>query len=232
MATFMRKLFMLTCTLLFFASACSVVSRIRSGQGDEESRGTPMVSGVDPSIAPLLTDEQIACTSFVAPEGDDQNIGSEFEPWGSFQHAGELGEPGDTVCFRGGSYTLEDPIRLSSSGSPESPITFIAYPGERPILDGRREIGGLLILDQGTSNLRISGFTLQNFTDWGVDLEGDNRNVRLDHLGVDGGEAGVHFTFGSDELAPPEGGPVEHITLEDSVISNSEFTAVDCTPGP
>jgi cysteinyl-tRNA synthetase len=99
-------------------------------------------------------------------------------------------------------------------------------------LDGRNEVGGLIIVNQGASYLRISGFTLRKFTDWGLDLEGENRYIRMDHLVVEGGEAGVHFTYGGDELAPPEGGPVEYVTLEDSLIINSEYTAVDCTPGP
>jgi len=93
-------------------------------------------------------------------------------------------------------------------------------------------VGDLFILYQGVSYVRVSGIVFRNFNYWGVSLDGDNQYIHLDHLMVDGGEAGVHFTYGDDEHDPPEGGQVDHITLEDSLITNSEYTGVDCTPGP
>ncbi|HSF83557.1 MAG TPA: right-handed parallel beta-helix repeat-containing protein, partial [Anaerolineales bacterium] len=107
-----------------------------------------------------------------------------------------------------------------------------AYPGEQPVLDGNGETGGIITLEQHASYLRISGFTLRGFTVWGLSLVGENQHIYLDHLTIEGGEAGLHFTYGDDELGPPAGGPVEDITLEDSLITNSQYTAVDCTPGP
>jgi hypothetical protein len=180
----------------------------------------------------MLIGEDITCTFFISPNGDDNAPGSESQPWASFQYAVDSVQSGDTVCFREGVYRMEDVVSITQSGTADAPIVFIAYPGERPVLDGGGEVGGLIIVTQQASYLRISGFTLQNFTDWGLELSGENRYISLDHLTITGGEAGIHFTYGSEELGPPEEGPVEHITLEDSLISNSEFTGVDCTPGP
>ncbi|MBN1811753.1 MAG: right-handed parallel beta-helix repeat-containing protein, partial [Anaerolineae bacterium] len=101
-----------------------------------------------------------------------------------------------------------------------------------PILDGGGSVGGLLILDPGTSYLRISGFTLRDFTIWGLELSGENRYVHLDHLDIGGGEAAVRFTVAESAEAPSMYGPVEHVTLEDSLIHGSQYSAVDCTPGP
>jgi len=173
----------------------------------------------------------IACTYYVAPGGSDETPGSEAQPWATFQHAADAVQPGDTVCFRGGTYPTEE-THLTHSGTAEAPITFIAYPGESPILDGGGGAGGLLILDQGTSYLRISGFALRGFTIWGMELSGENRYVQLDHLDIGGGEASVHFTYGESAESPPAEGPVEYITLEDSIIHGSQYSAVDCTPGP
>jgi hypothetical protein len=92
-------------------------------------------------------------------------------------------------------------------------------------------VGELLILDQYTSHVRISGFTLRGFTIWGMELSGENRHVQLDHLTIEGGEAAIRFTYGETE-GPPEEGPVEHVTLEDSTIHGSLYSALDCTPGP
>lgn len=175
----------------------------------------------------------ITCTYYVAPGGSNGNPGTESQPWATFQHAADTAQPGDTVCFRGGTYSIDEETHLTQSGTAESPITFIAYPGETPILDRGGSAGsGLLILDQYTSYLRISGFTLRGFTIWGLELSGENRHVQLDHLGIEGGEAAIRFTFGESAEVPPEEGPVEYITLEDSVIHGSEYSAADCTPGP
>lgn len=224
----------LFCVLLIIAlTSCNLSSL--DNQEQESSPDNPVApfiqEGSAPSV-PMLTGEEVTCTYFVSPEGEDSRSGDETQPWGSFTHAVNSAQPGETVCFREGIYETEDTLRITRSGSQEGLITIIAYPGERPILDGGGEVPDLLVLAQGVSYLRISGFNLQNFNSWGMSLDGENHNIYMDHLTVEGGEAGIHFTYGEEELSSPEGGSVEHITLEDSLITNSEFTGVDCTPGP
>ena len=169
-----------------------------------------------PTPPPSITEATgpVACTYYVAPGGSDGDPGTQSQPWATFQHAADTAQPGDTVCFRGGTY-VTDETHLTRSGTADAAITFIAYPGETPILDGGGIVGELLLLDQYTSYVRISGFTLRNFTIWGMELSGENRYIHLDHLDIGGGEASIHFTYGETE-APPEEGPVEYITLEDS----------------
>ncbi|MBN1437918.1 MAG: right-handed parallel beta-helix repeat-containing protein [Anaerolineales bacterium] len=223
--------------LFLTATACSLSPS--AGNATEEKTNLPTVraetaatGGFPP--APAGTDlpapSDAACTLYVSTDGDDSGPGTESRPWATFERAADGAEPGDVVCFRGGVYASEE-THFSRSGTAEAPITFRAAPGEIPILDGGGEAAGLLTLDAGASYLRISGFSLRGFTIWGVTLSGENRHVYLDHLEISGGEAAVHFTYGETEGAPEEG-PVEHITLEDSVIHGSEFSAVDCTPGP
>ncbi len=206
---------------------------------------SPTTSGPSPPVIALATETTTpelsatmdavtasTCTHYVAPNGNDSSPGSAAQPWRTFQHAADTAGPGDTVCFRGGTYAVAEDIHLTRSGTAGATITFIAYPGETPVLDRGGSAGsGLLILDQYTSYVRVSGFTLRNFAIWGMELSGENRYVQLDHLDIGGGEAAIHFTYGETE-APPEAGPVEHITLEDSTIHGSQYSAVDCTPGP
>jgi len=64
-----------------------------------------------------------------------------------------------------------------------------------------------------------------------MELAGENRYIQLDRLDIGGGEASIRFTVGETE-APPDHGPVEHVALEDSVIHGSQYSALDCTPGP
>lgn len=230
----MKKHIVLFTLLILLLPSCSLFSGASQEEEGTSPSGpvTPFVPEGGAPPAPMLTGEEISCNYFVSPSGDDAMPGSESQPWGSFQYAMDSAQPGDTVCFREGNYVVEDSVHITQSGTAEAPIVFIAYPGEQPVLDGGGDVGDLLIFNQHASYLRISGITLRNFNSWGVDFNGENGYIHLDHLTVEGGEAGVHFTYGNDDLAPPEEGPVEHITLQDSLIYNSEYTGVDCTPGP
>ncbi len=219
--------------LIISFPSCNLRGLNESEEGSYPGNPSKSIISKNPRhTAPVLTGENISCTYFVSPKGHDSAPGSESSPWEGFQFAMDTARPGDTVCFRGGTYNVTDTVQITQSGSVESPVIFIAYPGENPILDGGGLVADLLILGQGVTYMRLSGFTLRNFSSWGLSLDGDNRDIQLDHLLIEGGEAGVHFTYGDEELGPPEAGPVEHILLEDSLIVDSEYTGVDCTPGP
>ncbi len=200
---------------------------------NEEPTSLPLPPSTAGAPAPHTTPApagDIICTHYTSPTGDDAAPGTEEQPWATFQQAADAAQPGETVCFRGGTYVTEE-THLSRSGTAEAAITFAAYPGESPLLDGEGSATELLIIDPHTSYVRISGFTLRNFTIWGMELSGENRYLHLDHLDIEGGEAGIRFTYGETE-APPEEGPVEFITLEDSTLHGSQYSAVDCSPGP
>jgi hypothetical protein len=134
-----------------------------------------------------------------------------------------VAQAGDTVCVHTGTYS--EHVTFSRSGTADAAITFAAAPGETA------NVQGSLTLAPDTSYLQLIGFTLQGFPIWGVTLEGDNHHVLLSHLDVAGGEAGVRITDGNSG-EDPQYGAVSDVVLEDSVISDSEGTAVDCTPGP
>ena len=89
-----------------------------------------------------------AATYYVAPNGDDGAAGSQGAPWKSFQKAQAAASAGDTVYFRGGTYTYTkaetacpdqrtavDAIAVSKSGAEGKPILYAAYPGEKPVVD-------------------------------------------------------------------------------------------------
>lgn len=237
---FYRKVWICIVFLSLVTLSCNLFSYVLPAAEDEEGEAgeaasapyEPYVPEGGPPPAPVLTGEEITCTYVVAPDGNDGGAGSESQPWATFQFAADTAQPGDTVCFRGGTYSQDDLVRISQSGTAENLILFIAYPGERPILDGGGEVGEILQLLQHASYLRFSGFTFQNFRIWGIELSGENRYVHFDHLEIAGGEAAIHFTYGESSEGPPTEGPVEHITFEDSLVHDSQYSAVDCTPGP
>lgn len=79
---------------------------------------------------------------------------------------------GDTVYFRGGTYNLGTCTKTyyailepSNSGSSGNPITFAAYPGETPVMDGTEYTAARLIrifgVNAGKDYITFDGFTLK-----------------------------------------------------------------------
>ena len=89
-----------------------------------------------------------ATTYYVAPTGSDTAAGSLAAPFASWAHAQSVVKPGDTVYFRGGTYTYTDAtstcasqtssisdVVLTVSGTAGNMINYFAYPGETPVFD-------------------------------------------------------------------------------------------------
>lgn len=90
---------------------------------------------------------------YVAPDGDDQNPGSLKKPFQSLARARDAVlelkrnrqvQSPVVVMLRGGTYRLERSVVFSGrdSGTEEAPVTYMAYPGERPILSGGKPVTG------------------------------------------------------------------------------------------
>jgi hypothetical protein len=81
----------------------------------------------------------------VAPDGNDENRGTLTEPFATLQHAREAvrkskkaGTKPVTVYLRKGVYHLSRPVTFTEddSGSSDAPVTYKAYPSERPVISG------------------------------------------------------------------------------------------------
>jgi hypothetical protein len=94
---------------------------------------------------------------FVAPQGDDANPGSLSAPWRTIQKAVDSVSAGATIYIRDGTYS---PFTMRRSGTASAPITLAAYPGEKPIVDGRDAATYTARLS-GVSNVRVIGLTVQ-----------------------------------------------------------------------
>ena len=90
---------------------------------------------------------------FVAPNGSDQNPGTERKPFASFQRAqaavrAERASTGDstvTVTFRAGTYHLEKPVEFTPADSGASvslPVRYRAQPGEEVVISGGVPVTG------------------------------------------------------------------------------------------
>ncbi|WP_327712525.1 right-handed parallel beta-helix repeat-containing protein [Streptomyces sp. NBC_00464] len=137
---------------------------------------------------------------YVAPGGSDSAAGTEQSPWGSFAHAQDVVQPGDTVYFRGGTYAYThanstcasqtarvDAVTLNKSGTAGSPIRYWAYPGEKPVFD----FSGM------TDDCRIKGFDVTG--SWihlkSLEVTGTPQNNTLNHESWGIWNSGSNNTF-------------------------------------
>jgi 6,7-dimethyl-8-ribityllumazine synthase len=72
---------------------------------------------------------------YVSPTGSDSNPGTIDEPFYSLQKAVDAAIPGDTIYMRGGTFTYSATVTIAKPATSNSPISIVAYTGERPILD-------------------------------------------------------------------------------------------------
>ena len=88
--------------------------------------------------------------------------GSKSSPWSLGRAVSASGaQAGDTVWIRGGNYS--GPFQVTNSGTASAWITFQAYPGELPILDGGGG-GGVGFGGSLAQYVKVIGLVAQNFS--------------------------------------------------------------------
>jgi hypothetical protein len=136
--------------------------------------------------APAASGAAAARTFYVAPGGSDSAAGTQAAPWASIAHAQSVAQPGDTVYFRGGTYSYThadsscasqtasvDAVTLNKSGTAGNLIRYWAFPGERPVFD----------FSKMTDDCRIKGFDVTGgFIHLkGLEVTGVRQNNTLNH---------------------------------------------------
>jgi parallel beta-helix repeat protein len=92
---------------------------------------------------------------YIAPNGDNNNPGTEALPWRNLNHAVYALKAGETVLVKNGTY-LES-LYINKSGSAGKPITYKAFPGHTPKIEiNQKQLEGILI--QGASYINVEGF--------------------------------------------------------------------------
>lgn len=103
-------------------------------------------------------------TYYVALTGADTNPGTLASPWRHIQKAATAAVAGDTVYIRAGTYNEQ--VTVQNSGTPGSYITFAAYSGETPIIDGTSGVAwtqeSALFQILGKSYIKVVGLKIQN----------------------------------------------------------------------
>ncbi|MFE6716230.1 sigma-70 family RNA polymerase sigma factor [Streptomyces albidoflavus] len=103
-------------------------------------------------------------TYFVSAGGDDANPGtSAGSPFRTLQKAADLAGPGDVVAVMNGTYTEprkgSNVLTVERSGRPGAPITFMAYPGHRPVLHPKTAWNGISVY--GASHIVIKNLEVK-----------------------------------------------------------------------
>lgn len=144
------------------------------------------------------------CDRVASPLGDDGNAGTAESPWRSAQHLVENLAPGQTGCFRAGSFEFSE-IDIGRSG-----VTLTSYPGERATLNGTLKI------EQGAEGVTVSDLNLDGRggeTDIGPFVFGSG--ATFDGVDVTNHHTEVCFMVGASN--PAEGFPTG------TVIENSRI---------
>jgi len=142
---------------------------------------------------------------YVAPDGSDDNVGSEKAPFATIEKARDairaLDEKqrgqGIAVVLRGGTYVLDETIVLGlQDGGPEgSVVSYEAYPGEVPVISSGKTVTGWTLLKDPPASLPAAAKGKVYVADvpkqWGYFtslFDGDERLVRA-HGPIFHGEA-------------------------------------------
>ena len=139
-----------------------------------------------------------AGTYYVATTGTDgayPTRGTLVNPWLTWQYAFTNSTAGDTVYFRGGTYSVTSRVyKDSNGGTASNPICYFAYPadwaaGNYPILDGSNKTTGTAgLVTEGISYINFKGLHVYNHEqknndDWDCSgfliINGSNFNFEL-----------------------------------------------------
>jgi hypothetical protein len=146
-----------------------------------------LLTRIPVQLCTLVTGAEAAGNTYYvapAPSGNDLNNGTKDHPWATIRKAAISIASGDTVYIRDGQYNVgkhDGPI------NPPSGTTFMAYLGEKPIIQGSYPSTGEYpwegISIQGASNVRIEGLTIRGF-----------------HTGIACGTRGHHIVLKNNTL--------------------------------
>jgi parallel beta-helix repeat protein len=147
---------------------------------------------------------EAVCDHVAAPEGADSGSGTVTSPWLTPAYLVDHLAPGQTGCFRSGTFVFTA-LDVVSPG-----ITLTSYPGERATLRGALEI------DPGASGVTVSHLNLDGrspATDIGPKVFGDD--ATFDDVDVTNHHSEICFILGS---AAPVQGRASGIVIENSSI--------------
>ncbi len=116
---------------------------------------------------------------YLAAGGDDDHSGSEAAPFKTIEKALSVVQAGETIYVRGDTFRLVSTISISISGSSDTRLFLVNYPGERPVLDfSEQALGGSNRGIKLTGDYwHIKGIDITGAGDNGLKIEGGSNNI-------------------------------------------------------
>jgi len=178
---------------------------------------------------------------YVAKDGSNTWDGSLDHPWQTIQKAADTMVAGDTVYIKEGVYT--ERVVAQQSGSPDKFVSYMAYPGHRPIIDA----GGIgtAFSIVGKSYIKIDSLEIRNAGDWGILVEDSTnieiKNVRVSYSNleniqirgesnqilVEKCEVGYSQQYSGIDIYKYDGGRPHHVTVRNCTAHhNGQFAGI------
>lgn len=191
------------------------------------------------AIKEIKVPEKTNHVFYIATDGNDQATGSFEAPLRTVSAVMNKLAPGDTVYLRGGTY--HEQWHISMSGTKDHAITFKAYPGEVPLVDGSQLfVSGwqALITMDNVNNITLDGIEIANFITSsgandpeGIKITGASQNIHINNCKVyniknnsplsAGRSAHAILVIGNNKI-PISGLEITNCTVHDTQTGTSE----------
>jgi parallel beta-helix repeat protein len=173
-----------------------------------------------PKAQASATPEQIF---YVAPTGNDNDPGTEAQPWKTLQKAVETLTAGQTVLVKDGTYY--GMLEMNHSGEPEQPITLRAFPGAKPVIEINEAFDEGIIV-RGVSYITIDGFELVYTAPGAEQANGERYENGISIESVMDGSTPLlphHITITNNRVHGFPGGGIgsglaDYITVEGNIV--------------
>ena len=177
---------------------------------------------------PAATPAPSASAFYVSVNGSDSGNGSAANPFATLaraQHAME-GSSIHTTYVEGGTYNLANNLNLTSA---DSGISFIAAPGQTPILNGGASGLTNLITLNGADNVTLQGLTFENtgsaYAGGAVALTNSTSDHIIGNL-FNNNDTGVWLNASSNNMI--SGNEIDHtVTAGVSITNGSGLNTID-----
>jgi len=119
---------------------------------------------------------------YVSLRGNDNNNGSQGQPWRTIQYGIDKMKAGQTLLIEAGVYN--EVINIRHSGQPNAIITIKSIENRKVLINGSN-LGSTsgITFRSGSSYIKMEGLVVEKFNGWGIFLEGNN-NIELKDMEV------------------------------------------------
>ncbi|HYO78152.1 MAG TPA: right-handed parallel beta-helix repeat-containing protein [Thermoanaerobaculia bacterium] len=139
----------------------------------------------------FLTSSLQAATYFVAPRGNDRNVGSMQRPLKTIGAAVNKAKAGDQINVRGGTYR-ETVTIWEKAGRENAPIRLSHYLGEKAVIDGKGANANGVVVIGRSSYIRIDGFEVRNGRNGGIYIYDSHHVTAIGNTVHDCGGGGIN----------------------------------------